>query len=230
MSHGAIWTCDIPDPALTGRNSLPIFRDTVPRANFCIGINVNLDFSCIDADGDSLVYSLINPYDNTVAGGAKPFTLLAYRAMYSLVNILGPGSSCTINSSTGIVTGRTTALGLYVLAVKCEEYRNGIKIGEVVRDIEIPSINCAMLSTPEIDLSSQIKIYPNPSNGIFKIEKSNSIGNMEIEVYDIYGKVILSQEMNNNLNTIDLKTVSKGIYMVKITSNGLQTMKRIVVN
>jgi len=233
ISNGLLWTCNIPDPAIVGRNSTPVFNDTITKDFFCVGYTDSIDFTCTDADGDSLVYSLINPYDNITFTplGAKPFTLLAYTAGHSLSNILGPSSICSINSSTGHVIGKPAANGIYTFAVKCEEYRNGIKIGEVVKDFNIFSIpSCIFPSISENTLSTQIKIHPNPSNGIFKIEKTNSIENMKIEVYDIYGKVILSQEMNSNMSTIDLKSVAKGIYMVKITSNGLQTVKRIVVN
>ena len=42
-------------------------------------------------------------------------------------------------------------LGNYVIAVKCEEYRNGNKIGEVNREIELTSFNCNTIFTTYTD-------------------------------------------------------------------------------
>jgi len=149
MSTGGIWTAQIPDPAISGRNTNPKFAQYPRTGYFCIGNNKDFDFSCTDPDGDSLVYSLENPLDRLTSGG-KPHTLTAYRAGYNLTNNLGPGSMCIINSATGIVTARPAATGLYVLSVKCEEYRNGTKIGEVIRDIQLVALNCKYNRLPEI--------------------------------------------------------------------------------
>lgn len=117
----------------------------------CVSLAKILDFSCTDPDGDSLVYSLVTPYNNSSSsGGGKPFTLSNWNLGFGLPNYLGPGASCTINSSTGIVTTRATQLGFYQIAVLCEEYRNGVKIGESYRDIPVPAINCSILSTKKI--------------------------------------------------------------------------------
>jgi len=148
MARGQVWTADIPNPAITGGNSSPAYTAYPSTMGLCVGVNTNLDFSCIDPNGDSLVYSLVQPIDRTGSGGAKPFISLSYKTGYSLIAPLGPGSTCTINPSTGIVTGKAISMGIYVLAVKCEEFRSGFKIGEVIREAEVPAINCTLLRQP----------------------------------------------------------------------------------
>lgn len=152
-SSSNIWYAQIPDPALIAGNSSPKFIDYPKDAYLCVGNEKEIDFSCIDPDGDSLVYSLITPFDNTQPGGTKPFILVNWTASHNLLNILGPGTSCVINPNTGIVTGRTGMLGEYVIAVKCEEFRNGIKIGEVIRDMVVKSLNCNYDLPPVFDIS-----------------------------------------------------------------------------
>jgi len=75
-----------------------------------------------------------------------------------------------------------------------------------------------------------ISIYPNPSNGVFTITKANS-NNLDILVFDITGKTILSKtNITENNYSLNLKTVDKGIYFIKLLSNNKQLVKKIIVN
>ncbi len=230
LNHDAdsyIWTCDIPDPAITGGNSSPSFVGYPSTVGLCVGVPINLDFSCVDPDGDSLVYSLVSPYDISSTGGSKPFSTLTYKLGYSLFSPLGAGGSLTINSSTGIVTGLAPLLGIYVMSVKCEEFRNGIKIGEVIRDSEVPSGICSLLSTDEIDFDKLISVYPNPNNGIFTVETPV---NTNVDVFNVNGKLVYSSSLNSAKNTVELNNLTSGIYTARFTSNGQSAIKKIVVN
>jgi gliding motility-associated-like protein len=145
-----------PDPALAGGNSTPLFVDYPTDGYFCIGFDKQIDFSCTDADGDSLAYFLVNPI--STFAGCTP-NLLGWNAGFNLMNILGPGSLCTINSSTGIVTARPAQLGKYVISVKVIEYRNGVKIGETVRDIQYAALRCSYNSKPVLENFSARSIF-----------------------------------------------------------------------
>lgn len=61
--------------------------------------------------------------------------------------------------------------------------------------------------------SSNIKVYPNPTNGKLTIDAKNFEG---VEVYDVSGRLINKSE----LKTIDLEGQSKGLYLLKINANG----------
>ncbi|MDB4089467.1 T9SS type A sorting domain-containing protein [Flavobacteriales bacterium] len=159
VSSGNVWYAMGPSSAIPSGNSSPRFVEYPSDGYLCIGNNKLIDFSCTDPDGDSLRYSLINPFDGTAGGGTRPFTLTAWNAGFSLTNILGAGSLCVINPATGIVTARPTQLGLYVVSVKCEEFRGGVKIGEVVRDAQISSLNCLFSSTDSVSVSSCDNYY-----------------------------------------------------------------------
>jgi hypothetical protein len=61
-----------------------------------------------------------------------------------------------------------------------------------------------------------LKIYPNPSTGIFTISaKAN------IEVYNIVGDLILSE---NNVTSIDLTVAPKGMYFVKLNGGKIEKL------
>ena len=130
------FTATFPNPAIPRGNSSPYFKDNFKNYYLCINTTKQIDYSCIDPDGDSLVYSLIPPSNG---GLIKPFNPTNWSPGYSMTNIIN--GVCTIDTN-GIVTLTPYALGNFVVAVKCEEYRNGIKIGEVIRELELPSANC----------------------------------------------------------------------------------------
>lgn len=79
--------------------------------------------------------------------------------------------------------------------------------------------------------SIEIKIIPNPSNGIFSIE-SNLIETsaFQIKLYDILGNLVFNLSMTENLLNINLTNQSKGVYYVEIKNdNGYYKTEKIIV-
>lgn len=71
-------------------------------------------------------------------------------------------------------------------------------------------------SAGDIETSSFVKIFPNPSNGQVNISTLNK-GNLNIEVFDIAGKLVYTSQTNNTLQTnVDLSSFDKGIYTIKV--------------
>jgi hypothetical protein len=62
---------------------------------------------------------------------------------------------------------------------------------------------------------NDVKIYPNPSNGIYTIENYKD---GELIITDILGKQILAQKMAKGLSEINLTTYNNGVYFIKIKS------------
>lgn len=149
------WFAMIPDPAL-GQNSTPDFGNYPNDAYFCITGPKIFSYPITDADGDSLAYSLVQPLDawattnGTAPGnGAYPYYPgLNWQAPYNLADIVGGGTPMSINATTGVITAAPTAQGFFTFAVRVEEFRNGVKIGEVRRDVQYISLNCTSGNPP----------------------------------------------------------------------------------
>jgi gliding motility-associated-like protein len=115
-----------------------------------------VDFAGIDVDGDSLVYTLVTPL-NTVTpqalppGGPNPgpYPQVTWRPGFSETNIMGGAPDLKI-SDKGFLTVTPTNQGLYVFAVKCEEYRDGEKIGEVIRDFQMLVLGSCPVAEPPL--------------------------------------------------------------------------------
>lgn len=138
-----------------------------------------VNFGGVDDDGDSLVYSLVEPLNTLSAqaippGGPNPapYPVVQWRSPFSFNNILGGAPDLRI-SQEGFLTVTPTVQGLFVFAVKCEEYRDGIKLGEVRRDFQMLVVDQCPDSSPPQILGKRL----NDSSFAFDEEMSVSFSN-----------------------------------------------------
>ena len=159
-ADGMTYYIQIPDPALIAGNCSPDFGSYPTDGYLCIGFDQVIDWGVTDADGDSLVFSLINPFDEA-GGGPKPFPTCNWGGGYGLNNILGNvvEPPMAIDSETGVITCHAEFLGVFVFSVMVKEYRNGNQIGEVVRDVQYKSLACVLDTPPQIVLEDSVEVY-----------------------------------------------------------------------
>ncbi len=115
-------------------NSSPVFSN--PPVSFpCVGQTSCFNHGAFDADGDSLYYTLQAP-------ATGPNTTVTYVPGYSAQQPLQSNPAVTFNSANGDICMTPSLQEVTVLAVKVEEYRNGVLIGSVVRDIQLRTVIC----------------------------------------------------------------------------------------
>ncbi len=67
-------------------------------------------------------------------------------------------------------------------------------------------------------------VYPNPTTGILNIQSNKTI--VQIEIHNLLGQLVLT---NSNKNTIDISSVSQGVYFIKIMNeNGNIGSQKVV--
>jgi len=71
------------------------------------------------------------------------------------------------------------------------------------------------LSVKDSFIEKNIKLYPNPTNGIVQISNPNNIDIQKVSVFTMYGQLLQSKVVANQL---DLSSFSTGIYIIKIES------------
>ena len=151
LSSGESFYTFIPDNSAILTNSSPQWKN-FPPVFICQGNPLTFDHGATDKDGDSLVYSFYNPFDDnapTFPANVATFTPIGYNGGYNANDPLG-GASLTVNPNTGVITGVPPALGQYVVGVRVDEYRNGNLINTVYRDFQFNVINCPPLPNPGI--------------------------------------------------------------------------------
>lgn len=87
--------------------------------------------------------------------------------------------------------------------------------------------NCCNVTTIIGLKYNGIEIYPNPANDILYIKLPNNIAGI-IEIIDIQGKILLNKPVNKQLETIDISSYPKGIYLIKILHGNNLIEKKII--
>jgi uncharacterized repeat protein (TIGR01451 family) len=83
------------------------------------------------------------------------------------------------------------------------------------------TFNTIPLATGISIQASNVRFMPNPVNNQLQlILPFETIGNTSIQIFDVVGKNIQTQSINNKVESIDCSALSKGIYMARIIHNG----------
>jgi gliding motility-associated-like protein len=132
-------------------NSSPILFK--PLSDYaCVGQLYYIEFTGVDPDGDSLVYSLTEPL-NTIAVEAvpipqpKPHIVKNYRPGFESII---PGNPSLQISQKGLLTVNPAEVGFYVFSVLVEEYRGRRKIGETRRDFQMLVVDGCLPPDPPV--------------------------------------------------------------------------------
>lgn len=141
LNTGGTWTIHITPEAQEQNNDNACFNQWAD-VYICANEDLKFDHSATDADGDSLVYKLCTPYlggsdSIPIPTSAKPpYTEVPWHPDYSETDMLGGPSPLQINSQTGELTGKPNLVGQFLVGICVEEWRDGVKIGEVRRDFQ----------------------------------------------------------------------------------------------
>lgn len=81
-------------------------------------------------------------------------------------------------------------------------------------------------SRDNLDLLSEIKIYPNPVAHTLFVESLLNNPINKVEIYDAIGKKILTSELNNN--AVNISHLTSGVYFVKVYSGESQITRKII--
>jgi hypothetical protein len=84
----------------------------------------------------------------------------------------------------------------------------------------------ADLTKDDFNKDLVLQIYPNPTSNSVTVKSDSTI--KTIQLYDAQGRLLQTQMINDNLQTIDLSAYATGIYYLSVsTSSGKQTQKII---
>ena len=98
---------------------------------------------------------------------------------------------------------------------------------------------CSAVDTKTVDVSlctgiteltnTNISVYPNPARDAINVMMDASlINNTTIELYDAIGKLVITEKVMNVHTTVSINNLAKGIYTLRILSEGKQVSRRVI--
>ena len=106
---------------------------------------------------------------------------------------------------------------------------NGCVNESICEDVEVSTSNIF-----ENEAKFDVNLYPNPSNGIFKLDLEGLNNNqIDLSVMDVSGKVVYAKSIASNSNKLivpmNISNAEDGVYFIRISA-GTTITKRIVVS
>ena len=139
---------------IPGTNQLnPVINDSptwieFPPVAICANFEFFFDHSATDSDGDELIYSFCAPFhgadgvDPAPPPDNPPYVNVPYSPGYSAAYPIASDPAFSIDPATGFITGTPNMPGQYAMGICCEEYRDGVYLGRILRDFQFNVVLC----------------------------------------------------------------------------------------
>jgi gliding motility-associated-like protein len=136
-----------------------------PFTVLCIDNLFTYNISFTDADKDSLVYELITPVNGTLDrfnpnDGNQGFILnpgpyrdVTWMPGYNESESIKGNPPLEINYSNGKISVKPSEKGVFAVAFRVAEYRNGVKLGFVNLELQFTVVDCISNTPPVIKLT-----------------------------------------------------------------------------
>ena len=95
-----------------------------------------------------------------------------------------------------------------------------------MQEAEIYVDNCTGIND---NIVSDFYISPNPNNGEFEINLSDINSNTRLEILDLSGKLIYENILDSHNKSVNIKSISRGVYLISLIENGNRKTKKFII-
>ncbi|MFT7588131.1 MAG: hypothetical protein ACI959_000337 [Limisphaerales bacterium] len=103
-----------------------------------------------------------------------------------------------------------------------------IRLDQTEQDVAIGNTEVVIGYIPnglENPLVQALEFYPNPSTGVINFISPE---NATLSIFDALGSLVLTTQVYQGSNEVDLRTISKGVYVLKIKSFGIEQTAKLI--
>lgn len=127
-------------------------------------------------------------------------------------------------------TDVTQSVYINAINFKNSLFINGAyEINNVSHGIELWRITDNTLSITEIDISTNITMFPNPAINQIAIALKNNESIKKIEIYTLLGKRVLAKNSSQSETTVNVSSLSAGLYIVKIAGENHTYSQKLII-
>lgn len=181
---------------------------------------LNYAYQNITMAGDSAVV-IVQVYDTLTADPNDDVVMYGAAGVYS-----GSSTGWTVESmplQAFDTTGYTANAYLFI-ASSSIGFLFGTGNGYPMSELWLDNISLTSSSAEVIELSSNLKVYPNPANDVLNISTNGEISNVVISTLD--GKVMKT----STESSVDVSNLTAGMYIYQVTVNGKVSTGNFVKN
>lgn len=131
-------------------------------------------------------------------------------------------SGCVVISTSNLIQSNSVDSSDYI----CRPNGNSI--------VYVDNLNFDNLITSVSDqsaLNHLLNIYPNPASDIISLD-IDFVGNSEsteVNIFNLTGKLVKSEILNQDVNQVDISNLSNGIYVVSVKTNNLIENQKLII-
>jgi hypothetical protein len=99
----------------------------------------------------------------------------------------------------------------------------------VTEDVVLTANFKETLNIPDINSAGRFTIFPNPVKDLLRIVKENT-DNVRIEIYNMYGSIIQTLEIQSKETVINVSHLPMGVYFVRLVNNQTVSALQFIKN
>jgi uncharacterized repeat protein (TIGR01451 family) len=84
------------------------------------------------------------------------------------------------------------------------------------------------LSNGQFEIDNSVEIAPNPTKNNINVNSNANSNIKTIELFDIQGRVLMTQLVNDSRSTVDLSNYNSGVYFIKVTTEIGTKVEKII--
>ena len=96
-------------------------------------------------------------------------------------------------------------------------------------DVFVLKLTDGTVGIKEANKNDQLKLYPNPSQGMIKVDNSSGAWN-RLDVLDLQGRILFSEEaLSKDIIDLQLSDLPNGTYLMRMEGDQMSTVQKFVV-
>jgi hypothetical protein len=158
-------------------------------------------------------------------GGTATVTLTTLPGDYDLTVVNSAGTQLAISQNggtTGETISRTYTAGTYYARVYGFNNANSASVCYTLK-VQLGTATLTGINGNVSGSKGLLKVYPNPVSNILNVSVLGDLSGQKtnLQIIDMAGRILVTKNSNGTLESIDISTLPKGVYMLRAT-NGVK--------
>jgi hypothetical protein len=139
--------------------------------------------------------------------------------------LFSAGDGLDIDPATGEIDPSASDVGSYEVFYE-------VMVDSLCSDMQMTTIVVdPCTGVEEFNNLTAVGVYPNPASNVLNLDFSGIDENVNVEMMDMTGKVVLSETFANpSAEEINVSGFESGLYMIRLSTTSSTVTKRVVVN